>query len=162
MNDFIICLDKNNQVICWGDMFICSKYINQSSTISEENVIYEEYSISDRYSYLYEDYEVYNVEGTNIYLTLGEIKLIRSGCQEEIKGVKYIKEELGQLKALTNIFNKSILEEIEYFEEFMDDVYNVLARYNSNNLFTNLDVDALRMSHQIERENTGLPIIFIK
>ena len=76
--------------------------------------------------------------------------------------MRYIKEELEQLKALTNIFNKSVIEEIEYFEEFMDDIYNILARYNSNNLFTNLDVDALRISHQIERENTGLPIIFIK
>lgn len=162
MSDFIICLDKNNQIICWGDMFVCSKYINQSSVISEENVIYEEYSISDRYSYLYEDYEVFNVEGTNVYLTLGEIKLIRSGCQEEIKGVRYIKDELQQLKALTDIFNKSIIEEIEYFEDFMDDIYNMIAKYNSNNLFINLDIDALRLNHQIERENMGLPIVFIK
>ena len=162
MNNYIICLDKNYQVICWGDMFLCSKYINQSYSISEENVIYEEYSVSDKYSYLYEDYEVYNVEGTNMYLTLGEIKLIRSGCQEEIKGVRYIKDELEQLKALTNIFNKSVIEEIEYFEEFMDDIYVMLAKYNSNNLFTNLDVDALRQSHQYERENMGLPTMFIK
>jgi hypothetical protein len=34
MSNKIICLDKNNQVICWGDMHICEKYINQLYSIS--------------------------------------------------------------------------------------------------------------------------------
>lgn len=159
----IICLDKNNQVICWGNSIdICNKYINQIYSINIDNVIYDNYSTEMRYSCFYEDYEVFNVQGTNVYLTLGEIKMLREGCQEETKGIKFIEKELEHLTSLTNVYNKSIIDELLYMKSFMKELFNIHAKYNMDNLFTNLDIDALHSSYQMERENKGLPIVFIK
>ena len=162
MGDYVVCLDKNNQIICWGDMYSCDKYISQLYSITENDVIYKEYSISDIYSSSYEDYEVFNVEGTNVYLTLGEIKLVREGCQDETRGIRYIQDELDKLIDKSDVFSRTILDELKYFRNFMDDVLEVHAKYNKNNIFINLDIDALRSAHQMDRENQGLPTIFIK
>lgn len=162
MSNKIICLDKNNQVICWGDMYICEKYINQLYSISLDDVIYDNYSISNSYSSFYEDYETFNVQGTNVYLTLGEIKMVREGCQEETRGIKFIQNEIDHLISLTDVYSKSIIEELKYMKNFMGELFNIHARYNMENVFVNLDIDALHSAYQMERENKGLPIIFIK
>lgn len=158
----IICLDKNEQVICWGDINSCEKYINQMYSLSLDNVIYDNYSTCNNYSSFYEDYEVFNVQGTSIYLTLGEIKMVREGCQSETNGIKYIQEELDHLLTLTDVYNKSIIEELLYFKNFMNELFDIHAKYNMENVFTNLDIDALHSAYQMERENKGLPIVFIK
>lgn len=160
--NYTICSDRNNQVICWGDMLTCEKYISQMYSISLDNVIYDNYSTCSNYSSFYEDYEVYNVQGTNIYLTLGEIKMVREGCQDETSGIKFIQSELDHLLTLTNVYNKSIIEELTYFRKFMEELFDIHAKYNMENVFTNLDIDALHSAYQMERENKGLPTIFIK
>ena len=159
---YIICTDRNNQILCWGDMESCDRYINQMYSISSSDVKYDYYSVSEYYSSYYEDYEVYNVQGTNMYLTLGEIKMVREGCQDETRGIKFIEEELEHLSTLTNIYNKSIIDELLYMKDFMKELFKIHAKYNMENVFVNLDVDALHSSYQIERENKGLPIVFIK
>lgn len=162
MSDYVICLDRNNQIICWGDMYACNRYINQLYSITEDNVRYEEYSISSIYSSSYEDYEVFIVEGTNIYLTLGEIKLVKEGCQDGSRSIRFIQDELNHLMNSTEVYSKSIIEELRYFHNFMDELIEINKKYNMSNLFTNLDIDALHSAYQMERENQGLPTIFIK
>ena len=162
MNNYVICLDKSGQVICWGTMSMCDNYINQLYSISLDDVVYESYSVSERFSSFYEDYEVYNIKGTNVFLTLGEIKMVREGCQEETKGIKFIRDELDNLLNLTDVYNPSIIEELKYFRSFMDELFNIHAKYNMDNVFTNLDVDALHSSYQYERENQGLPVVLMK
>ena len=162
MNNYVICLDKYNQVICWGTMSMCDSYINQLYSITTNDITYEPYSVSDRNSSFYEDYEVYNIQGTNTFLTLGEIKMIREGCQEETRGIKYIQGELDNLLTLTNVFNRTVIDELTYMRNFMDEVFNIHAKYNMNNAFVNLDVDALHSSYQYERENQGLPIVLVR
>ena len=159
--DKIIYLDKSNQVICWGDAIICKKYINQMYSISSNILHYEEYDVSGRYSSFYEDYEVYNIQGTDVYLTLGEIKMIRDGCQEETSNIKFIENELEHLMTLTHVYSNSIIEELTYMRDFMKKLYNIHAKYNMENVFTNLDIDALHHAYQTERENKGLPIVYI-
>jgi hypothetical protein len=162
MSDYVICLDKYNNVICWGDMFMCKKYVNQLYSISLDEVVYEQYSIHGRYSCYYEDYEVFSIEGTGVYLTLGEIDMIRGGCAEETKSIKYIQEELEYLSSLTNIYNNSIIEELLYMKDFMKELYDLHSRHNADTVFTNLDIDALHSSYQMERENKGLPVVFMQ
>lgn len=159
--DKVIYLDKSNQVICWGDAITCKKYINQMYSISSIIVHYEEYDISGRYSSFYEDYEVYNIQGTDVYLTLGEIKMLRDGCQEETRSIKFIENELEHLMTLTHVYNNKIIEELTYMRDFMKRLYNIHAKYNIENAFTNLDIDALHYAYQTERENKGLPIVYI-
>lgn len=158
----VIYLDKNNQVICWGDIISCNKYINQMYSVSEDILHYEEYNISNRYSSFYEDYEVFNIEGTDVYLTLGEVKLVREGCQEETRSIKYIENEIEHLMTLTDVYNDNIIEELTYMKNFMKKLYEIHSRYNMDNVFTNLDIDALHYAYQTERENQGLPIVYIR
>ena len=162
MNNYTICLDKSNNVVCWGTMSMCDSYINQLYSITTNDITYENYSISDRNSSFYEDYEVYNIRGTNTFLTLGQIKMVREGCQEETKGIKYIQEELDNLINQNHIFNNSVIDELKYMRSFMDDLFSMYAKHNMTNVFKNLDIDALHFSYQYERENQGLPIVFIK
>ena len=162
MNNYVICLDKAGQVICWGTMSMCDNYINQLYSITTDDITYKPYSVSDRNSSFYEDYEVYNIQGTNTFLTLGEIKMVREGCQEETKGIKFIQDELDNLLNLTDVYNPSIIEELKYFRSFMDELFSIHAKYNMDNVFTNLDVDALHSSYQYERENQGLPVVLMK
>lgn len=159
---YVIYLDKNNQVICWGDMISCNKYINQMYSVSEDILHYEEYNISNRYSSFYEDYEVFNIEGTDVYLTLGEVKLVREGCQEETRNIKYIENEIEHLMTLTDVYSNNIIEELSYMKDFMKRLYEIHSRYNMDNVFTNLDIDALHYAYQTERENQGLPIVYIR
>lgn len=160
--NYVIYLDKNNQVICWGDIISCNKYINQMYSVSEDILHYEEYNISNRYSSFYEDYEVFNIEGTDVYLTLGEVKLVREGCQEETRSIKYIENEIEHLMTLTDVYNDNIIEELTYMKNFMKKLYEIHSRYNMDNVFTNLDIDALHYAYQTERENQGLPIVYIR
>lgn len=160
--NYVIYLDKNNQVICWGDIISCNKYINQMYSVSEDILHYEEYNISNRYSSFYEDYEVFNIEGTDVYLTLGEVKLVREGCQEETRSIKYIENEIEHLMTLTDVYNDNIIEELTYMKNFMKRLYEIHSRYNMDNVFTNLDIDALHYAYQTERENQGLPIVYIR
>ena len=158
----VIYLDKNDNVICWGDSIGCKKYINQMYNLSLDNLKFEDYSTETPYSYLYEDYEVVNVKFTDIYLILGEVKMLREGCLDETRGIKYIQKELEYLSSLTNVFDSEMLSELNYMKDYMDKVYKVHAKYNSDNLFTNIDLDGLHSAYQMERENKGLPIVFIK
>ena len=93
---------------------------------------------------------------------MGEIKLVREGCQDETRGIKYIQEELNNLLSKSDVFSKAILDELYYFRNFMDEILEIHAKYNMNNIFINLDIDALHSAHQMDRENQGLPTIFIK
>lgn len=160
--DNVIYLDKNNQVICWGGIISCNKYINQMYSISIDSLICEEYNTSNRYSSFYEDYEVYNIQGTDVHLTLGEIKMIKEGCQEETRSIKYIESELEHLMTLTDVYSNNIIEELAYMKDFMNKLYHIHSRYNMDNVFTNLDIDALHYAYQSERENQGLPIVYIR
>lgn len=160
--NYVIYLDKNNQVICWGDIISCNKYINQMYSVSEDILHYEEYNISNRYSSFYEDYEVFNIEGTDVYLTLGEVKMVREGCQEETRSIKYIENEIEHLMTLTDVYSNNIIEELSYMKDFMKRLYEIHSRYNMDNVFTNLDIDALHYAYQTERENQGLPIVYIR
>lgn len=160
--NYVIYLDKNNQVICWGDIISCNKYINQMYSVSEDILHYEEYNISNRYSSFYEDYEVFNIEGTDVYLTLGEVKMVREGCQEETRSIKYIENEIEHLMTLTDVYSNNIIEELSYMKDFMKKLYEIHSRYNMDNVFTNLDIDALHYAYQTERENQGLPIVYIR
>lgn len=158
----VIYYDRSKQIICWGDMEGCRKYINQMYDISLDNLICEEYYTAERYSSFYEDYEVVKVNGTNVYLTLGQAKMLKDGCQEETRGIKYIEKELENLTELTDVFDEEMINELNYMKEYMQKVYRVHARYNALNLFDNLDMDGLHSAYQMERENKGLPTVFIK
>lgn len=160
--NYVIYLDKNNQVICWGDIISCNKYINQMYSVSTDILHYEEYNISNRYSSFYEDYEVYNIQGTDVYLTLGQIKMVREGCQEETRSIKYIENEIEHLMTLTDVYSNNIIEELSYMKDFMKRLYEIHSRYNMDNVFTNLDIDALHYAYQTERENQGLPVVYIR
>lgn len=162
MNNKVIYLDKSDQVICWGDITTCKNYINQMYNISLDNLIFEDYSMDSKYSSFYEDYEVVNVRDTNIYLTLGQVKLLRNGCQEETRGIKFIEKEIESLIQRTEVFDQDIIGELHFMKQFMSKIYNIYAKYNMENLFENLDLDALHTAYQMERENKGLPIVFIK
>lgn len=162
MSNKVIYLDKSNQVICWGDITSCKKYINQMYNISLDSLIFEDYSIDSKYSSFYEDYEVLNVRNTDIYLILGQVKMLRNGCQEETRGIKFVEKEIDSLIQRTEVFNQDIIGELQFIKQFMDKIYNIYAKYNMENLFENLDLDALHTAYQMERENKGLPIIFIK
>lgn len=162
MENKVIYLDKNNTVVCWGDSITCKNYINQMYSNSIEDLIVEDYSTCERYSSFYEDYEVFNVRGTNVYLTLGEIKMLKEGCQEETRGIKYIEKELEHLTELTDVFNSDIISELHYMKDYMKRLINIYSKYNMENLFVNLDIDALHSAYQMERENKGLPVIFIR
>lgn len=162
MENKVIYLDINNNVICWGDVISCKKYINQMYSISLEDLIVEDYSTCQRYSSFYEDYEVYNVRGTDVYLTLGEVKMLKNGCQEETRGIKYIENELEHLIELNDIFTNDIISELSYMKDYMNKLFNIYTKYNMENLFVNLDIDALHSAYQMERENKGLPVVFIK
>ena len=48
--DNVIYLNKDDQVICWGGIISCNKYINQMYSISVDSLICEEYNTSNRYS----------------------------------------------------------------------------------------------------------------
>lgn len=160
--NYFMCLDNNNQILCWGDINACEKYIRQLSHVNLNNVIYENYSDCSINSSYYEDYELFNIQNTDLYLTLGEIKMIKDGCQEETRSIKFIEKELEHLSTLNNVYNKDIIEELNYMKNFMRELYDIHARYNMDNVFVNLDVEALHFSYQFERENQGLPTIFIK
>lgn len=160
--DNVIYLNKNDQVICWGGIISCNKYINQMYSISVDSLICEEYNTSNRYSSFYEDYEVYNIQGTDVYLTLGQIKMIKEGCQEETSSIKYIESELGHLMTLTDVYSNNIIEELAYMKDFMNKLYHIHSRYNMDNAFINLDIDAFHYAYQSERENQGLPIVYIR
>ena len=162
MDNKIIYLDCNNNVVCWGDIMTCKRYINQMYMMSLNDLIVEDYSTSERYSSFYEDYEVYNVRGTDVYLTLGEIKMLKDGCQEETRGIKYIEKELEHLTELTDVFNSDVICELNYMKNYMNKLFNIYTKYNMENLFVNLDIDALHSAYQMERENKGLPIVFMK
>ena len=114
MENKVIYLDKNNTVVCWGDLITCKNYINQMYSLSLDDVYMQEYSTSESYSSFYEDYEVFSVRGTNIYLTLGEIKMLKDGCQEETKSIKFIENELEHLIELTEVFDNDIISELNY------------------------------------------------
>jgi hypothetical protein len=88
--------------------------------------------------------------------------MVREGCQEETQGIKFIQNEIDHLISLTDVYSKSIIEELKYMKNFMGELFNIHARYNMENVFVNLDIDALHSAYQMERENKGLPIIFIK
>ena len=160
--NYFMCLDNNNQILCWGDINACEKYIRQLSHVNLNNVVYENYSNCSINSSYYEDYELFNIQNTDLYLTLGEIKMIKDGCQEETRNIKFIEKELEHLSTLNNVYNKDIIEELNYMKNFMRELYEIHARYNMDNVFVNLDVEALHFSYQFERENQGLPTIFIK
>jgi hypothetical protein len=63
---------------------------------------------------------------------------------------------------LKDVYNQSIIDELSYMKSFMEELSAIHTKYNAENLFTNLDIDALHSSYQMERENKGLPIVFIK
>lgn len=162
MNSKVIYTTKSNQVVCWGDLQGCKNYINQMYDLPLDELKREEYFTTEKYSSFYEDYEVVKVNGVNIYLTIGQVKMIRDNCQEETKGIKYIEKELLSLSKLTDVFDSDMINELQYMSEYMSEVFYVHAKYNTNNLFENLDMDGLYSAYQMERENKGLPIIFIK
>lgn len=157
-----IYLDKNNNVICWGDVYGCNNYIKQLYSYPIESLYYEEYSPESKYSYFYEDYEVVQVRGVNIFLTLGQVKMMKKLCAEEIRGITLVKKELDMLSRMDNVFDDDMLENLVNMEKYMDEVYRVYTQYNTNNLFENLDMDALHSMYQTERENKGLPVVYIK
>lgn len=158
----VICLDNFNHILCWGTMDMCEKYVDQFYSISIDEVTFYNYSQCNAYEWCYEDYEVYNIQGTNVYLTLGEIDMVRNGCQEETSGIKFIQEELERLSTLTNIYSNSIIEELKYMQNFMKELFEIHSRYNADTVFTNLDVEALHHAFETQRENAGLPVMFIK
>ena len=47
-------------------------------------------------------------------------------------------------------------------KDYMKRLINIYSKYNMENLFVNLDIDALHSAYQMERENKGLPVIFIR
>lgn len=158
----VIYLDRNERIVCWGDVISCNKYINQMYNISINDLYCEEYNTSNRHSSVYEDYEVFNIQGTDVYLTLGEVKLVREGCQEETRSIKYIEKEVEHLMTLTDVYSDKIIEELSCVKNFMKILYDIHSRYNMDNAFTNLDIDALHYAYQTERENKGLPIVYIR
>lgn len=160
--NYVIYLDNNSQVICWGDIISCNKYINQLYSKPIDSLHYEDYNISNKYSSFYEDYEVFNVRGTDVYLTLGEIKLIKEGCQDEASSIRFIESELEKLIELTDVFDREIINELSYMRDFMDRLMKIHAKYSAENLFVNMDMDALHFAYQSERENKGLPIVYIR
>ena len=158
----VMYITNSNQVVCWGNDDMCKEYINQRYSINSGNMYYLEYDMDNKHSYLYEDYEVYNIRNTDIYLTLGEIKMIKNGCIEETKGIKYIEEELEHLMNQRHIFSDDVIDELRYMRNYMNKLFNIYANYNTENLFMNLDLDALTSSYQMERENNGLPTVYIQ
>lgn len=160
--NYVIYLDNINQVICWGDILSCNKYINQFYSKPINSLHYEDYNLSNKYNSFYEDYEVVNIRGTDIYLTLGEAKLIREGCQDEANSIRFIGNELEKLMEMTDIFDRGIIDELSYMKDFMNKLIKIHAKYSADNLFVNIDMDALHFAYQSERENKGLPIVYIR
>lgn len=163
MSNTVICTDRNNHIVCLGDKEMCDNYINQLYFLSTENVIYEEYSLDNKFSYLYEDYEVYRIiDSNNVYLTLGEIKLLGKNCSEELQRIKFISDELDHLIESKEVFDSDIIDELEYMKDFMKRLYQIRNKFNEDNVVNNLCIDGIRGVHQEHRQNKGLPIEFIK
>ena len=157
----LIYLDRNNHVVCIGDSYGCRNYIKQLYSININDLDCQEFNPEGKYSIYYEDYEVVQVRGTNIFLTLGQVKLMKKECMEDISGIKLIQKELENLSTLKYIFDDRMINELNYIRNYMDEVYAVYTKHNTQNLFENLDIDVLHSMYKQERENKGLPIVYL-
>ena len=158
----IIYVDRFNNVICWGDSYGCDNYIKQLNSFTKESLYFEEYNFDSNYSYLYEDYEVVQIRGTEIFLTLGQVDLMRNAYSDELRGINLIKSELDNLLKMDDVFDSDMLDNIYDITNYMDEVYKIYVQYNSHNLFENLDIDSLHQMQLTDRENKGLPTMYIK
>lgn len=157
----LVYLDRNNQVVCIGDSYGCKNYIKQLYSVNINDLECREFPSEGKYVNYYEDYEVVQIRGTDIFLTLGQVKMMKRECMEDIRGIKLIQEELNNLSTLNYIFNDKMINELNYMRDYMDEVYKVYTRYNTHNLFENLDIDVLHSMYKQERENKGLPIVYL-
>ena len=158
----MIYLDRFNNVICWGDYYGCENYIKQMYSFTKESIHFEEYVVDSKYSYLYEDYEVVQIRGTGLFLTLGQVDLMRNAYSDELRGINSIKNELDNLMRMDNVFESDMLDNLYEIHKYMDEVYKTYIQYNSQNLFENLDIDVLHQMQFTDRENKGLPTMYIK
>ena len=158
----IIYLDRFDNVICWGDYYGCENYINQLNSFTKDSLHFEEYNIDSGYSYLYEDYEVVQVRGLNLFLTLGQVDLMRNAYTDELRGINLVKQELDNLLKMDDVFDSDMLDNIYEIVKYMDKVHKAYIQYNSHNLFENLDIDSLHQMQFTDRENKGLPTMYLK
>lgn len=163
MSNYIICLDSNLEIICLGEKEMCESYIKQLRLVSIDNVYYETYDINNKFNYLYEDYEVFRIiDSNNVYLTLGEIKLLGKSCSEELQRIKFISDELDYLIETKEVYNSDIINELKHMKEFMKELYQIRNKYNEEKVIEDLDLNTFHIIHQEKRRNNGLPTEFIK
>jgi hypothetical protein len=158
----IIYLDRFDNVICWGDYYGCENYIKQLHSITNDSLHYEEYNIDSGYSYLYEDYEVVQIRGLGLFLTVGQVELMKHAYSDELRGLNSIRQELDNLLKMDDVFDSDMLDNIYEITKYMENVYKAFVQYNSHNLFENLDIDSLHQMQFTDRENKGLPTMYLK
>lgn len=160
MDNFIV-VNKNNQVICLGNHVACKGYISQLYNESEDSLDFIHY---DKDHFMYDDYNLYRIKtkNANIYLTKGEISLMENSCRDEQSSVKLIEDELIKLIETNNIFSYETIDEMKRMLEFIPVIKREHAKYLSNSLFDNLDLDGLNSAYRMERENKGLPTVYYK
>lgn len=156
MANRIITVDKTNKVICIGDIISCKKYINQLYSISLDNV---DFILINEDNYIYEDYELVYVKDYNVYLTMGEVNLLQNTCRDEQGSIKFIEKELEKLSNL-DVFSNKIKYKIDDMLDTLNEMKKEHQKYLNENLFYNLDIDALRNSLEYERENKGETIYY--
>ena len=84
----LVYLDRNNQVVCIGDSYGCKNYIKQLYSVNINDLECREFPSEGKYVDYYEDYEVVQIRGTDIFLTLGQVKMKKRECMEDIRGIK--------------------------------------------------------------------------
>lgn len=163
MCEKIIALVNREKIVCIGNNIrICESYINQLYGINTNSVYFMKFNY-DNLIHDYDDYEIMYVPEENVYLTVGEINLLKNSCKEEQGSIYYMKDEISKLME-SEIFkyDENLLSEMEYIQTVLDKMNKKQNKYINENLFYNLDMDALHSAFILERENKGLPILFYK
>lgn len=159
MKELLICIKPgSNEVYCIGHRVECAKYLKQLESIDEESV--EFIKINEIQLMMYEGYELIYLSDCDLILTQGEMQMLTTTCKEEQSSLKLVDEELNRLQN-SEMFSEDVKYDIKDFMEVVDRMKRQQAKYLSENILFNIDIDALRYAYNMERENKGEPTMFI-
>ena len=87
---------------------------------------------------------------------------MKHAYSDELRGLNSIRQELDNLLKMDDVFDSDMLDNIYEITKYMENVYKAFVQYNSHNLFENLDIDSLHQMQFTDRENKGLPTMYLK
>lgn len=161
MGNKVMALVNRDKIVCIAhNMKICEDYINQLYGFNTNSIRFINFNYNNSF-YDYEDYEVLYVPEEKVYLTMGEVKLLQNSCKEEQSSIHYMKSEIEKLmESEVFKYDDELLSEMDYVKTILEKMNKKQNKYINENLFYNLDIDALHSAFILERENKGLPISY--